>query len=1266
MDEFKAAQLAITQAQDSKIGEMQSDMREMKEMFKMFLNQAKAPENIPIPATPEPRPSARFATSTPFTSRTPGLDTTIRGNYTSRIEDSLLDSAVPSPEDSQFKSQSEIFLPVEKTKVMLDVKKLNFHFKGTEVETFIRRVEKLANLQGAAGPDVASQLPFLVSDQKISQHIEDMEGHETGNWDLLKKQLIRKWGRATPLQRFNKDSIPTLISKHTDKGGIQNREEYRSFVNDLEEILAYLTKMGYNDVNAGSGEPLWKAISAEMRKDVAKELAHDKKFKKTKDGIALIPNLEPLKEYVEAALLVLDLEEGLSKTPSVSKKPETKKEVKTQPKEEEATGKVSELEEEIKKLRTVLNTNQNARQLPPHMQPNFRPQNYGPPGMGPPPFPRPQFKCYYCDSTEHSSMFCPKLPEDIANKLVIRSGPNYYYPNREPIPRDTGTSVMELVHKFHEAAAQDKKTNVAYMEPAERQEPTASMISTNRWEMWSPPEMHYGKEDEENLIGFGLRRSARTNDKDKGKAPAQPTQSQPESTGKSSQNAPKAPPGNQEANKNPPEPRKRRPSYPGAWVEGTSDDGSTEDGDLEIVEESLKKPEKIVPKDLGKNKRKEPEKEAEDELVLVRPVEKSKVGGGLKKKIFKQSFTLTLEELLLIAPNFLQELQDLAEDDAKPLSRSQNSGRCDHRDFDGELHNNHGSGALGSIKRSLTYACPLGFVYITMGSTKVKALVDTGAEMNIMPESLAIQLQLPLREISMNIMGIGGHSTPIVGLAEGINFSINTEDEKAANFFIARGKVYTVLGRPFLADHKVRLELSKSQGEILSYELWDGERLCIPICSPKVPGWEMGPPRRIEERCFSIQAENYELASRNVASFSRSSTSIINNIKASADSNLKTLDDDLDTMDNDSRTVDSDSRTTDNDSRTMDSDLGTVDNNSGVADSNLGTMDNDLNTLDDDSGVAESDLGTTDNDLNTSDDDSGVADSELGTTDNDLRTTVSELGTSDDTSSTVNNDSWNFDNSRNLTEGSKDLAHCGPGKEERNFLSLSVEDQDDYLFQNIWENWEIEQEELNSMRTHWTYSDNFDKNQLDPWASCNQPLISENSQVNWNQPDYYKQTQVEKTEQMGKTNTAGDVGKEISSSCLKNCLPSQELCKEFPGFLTGRDDFMVFLDWSGTKSYLGNLSIWPDEDCLSDQVKVALYEWGSDGRYYMNKDTYHIAIVTGEYGKEDGFLDKVVRMKLLCGKFDWELFKYVLEEDQEKWETQHQNILSGASVSVLL
>ncbi|KAI9620357.1 hypothetical protein KEM48_008180 [Puccinia striiformis f. sp. tritici PST-130] len=1148
--------------------EVQGNMREMKELLKMFINQAKAPENIPIPATPEPRPSARFATSTPFTSRTPGLDTTIRGNYTSRIEDSLLDSAVPSPEDSQFKSQSEIFLPVEKTKVMLDVKKLNFHFKGTEVETFIRRVEKLANLQGAGGPDVASQLPFLVSDQKISQHIEDMEGHETGNWDLLKKQLIRKWGRATPLRRFNKDSITTLISKHADKGGIQNREEYRSFVSDLEEILAYLTKMGYNDVNAGSGEPLWKAISAEMRKDVAKELAHDKKFKKTKDGIALIPNLEPLKEYVEAALLVLDLEEGLSKTPSVSKKPETKKEVKTQPKEEEATGKVSELEEEIKKLRTVLNTNQNARQLPPHMQPNFRPQNYGPPGMGPPPFPRPQFKCYYCDSTEHSSMFCPKLPEDIANKLVIRSGPNYYYPNREPIPRDTGTSVMELVHKFHEAAAQDKKTNVAYMEPAERQEPTASMISTNRWEMWSPPEMHYGKEDEENLIGFGLRRSARTNDKDKGKAPAQQPQSQPESTGKPSTSAPKASPGNQEANKNPPEPRKRRPSYPGAWVEGTSDDGSTEDGEPEIVEESLKKPEKNLPKDLEKNKRKEPEKEAEDELVLARPVEKSKVGGGLKKKIFKQSFTLTLEELLLIAPNFLQELQELAEDDGKPLSRTQNSGRCDHRDFDAEHHNNHGTGSPGPIRRSLTYACPLGFVYITLGSTKVKALVDTGAEMNIMPESLAIQLQLPLREISMNIMGMGGHSTPIVGLAEGINFSIDAEDEKAANFFIARGKVYTVLGRPFLADHKVRLELSKSRGEILSYELWDGERLCIPICSPKVPGWEMGPPRRIEERCFSIQVENYESTSVGKASLPRRD----------------------------------------------------------------GLTDNDLNTSDDDSGLTDSDLGTTDNDSRITDDDS--------------RTTVSELGTSSSTPSISKDDSESPE-ILGMINSSKTPSDCEPGCKRGNVNDPLVASQS-------WEDWTSKQDNPEFIRADGTHFEDCYEDKEDPWISPEHPPSSENWDTHWNPVSLFIPPEQEKEFRICGMMTANYIDQGYPVKEFLRMYPetrgsnADEIWAELPGYRAGRIGFIMLLNWTGTRGYMENDVIWPEDWWVVPIERYGMYI--GDGRgLIVTKEQRMWYNSRDRTEEEEQFLSSVIaKMVALGGGFNYEAFKWALQNEQQR------------------
>ncbi|KAI7957802.1 hypothetical protein MJO29_006019 [Puccinia striiformis f. sp. tritici] len=858
------------------------------------------PQNVPIPETPVQRsvPSLRFQTSTPF-GRTPGMETTMGAG-----EDSILDSAIPSPDAERTSSRPEIKLPDKENHVVLDTKKLNIEFKGTEVEKFITRVEKLAALQQAGGQDVALQLPFMMKDQKISESIENMEGHETRDWELLKKEMIRKWGRATPLRRFDKRTIPTLISKYEDKGGIQTKEDYRTFIGELEEVLVYLLKMGYQDVNAESGEPLWKAISWEIRKEVARELAHDKKLRKTKDGQNLVPKLEELKDYVEATLSITDLELAGTKVNVACKTAtESKKEAKVQPKEEESSQKFKEMEEEIKQLHTVVNTNQNMRTLPPHFS-NPRPQNpvYRPPGTGAPPFPRPPVQCFYCRQPDHTSMFCPGLTEDIGKRMVYKQGPNYYYPNREPIPTDTSEPVRDLVRKFAENAAnvgtqepQYKKANMTEWDNEEDNTPmpSASVISTNRWEAWSPPEVYYGEEEEENLIGFGLRRSQRNvTDKDKDKEkPSQPTRSKPdkpENSGKTGTSDPRTPPPNQEANKNP-QARKRRLSYPGAWVEGESeDDSSEEESTKDMTEESVKEPEKKTGKAARKETEQEVKKKAEPEVekkaeqhsvkeVVTKIVEKSKIGVGLKKKILKQSFTLTLEELLLISPNFLTELQEFTGEDNRLADRTQNSGKCDHRDFEDEESE---LAFKPNIPRNIhqsssTYACPLGFVNITINGKKIRALVDTGAEMNIMPEFLSVELQLTTRQISMNIMGIGGHSTPIVGLAEGVNFNIIQEEKKSANFFIARGKVYTVLGRPFLADHGIRLELSKARGEILSYELWDGERLCIPICSPKIPGWESTPPRRINDRCCNIQTENYTDQGRDISGVSDNQDAIM-------------------------------------------------------------------------------------------------------------------------------------------------------------------------------------------------------------------------------------------------------------------------------------------------------------------------------------------------------------------------------------------------------
>ncbi|MBW0543566.1 hypothetical protein O181_083281 [Austropuccinia psidii MF-1] len=128
----------------------------------------------------------------------------------------------------------------------------------------------------------------------------------------------------------------------------------------------------------------------------------------------------------------------------------------------------------------------------------------------------------------------------------------------------------------------------------------------------------------------------------------------------------------------------------------------------------------------------------------------------------------------------------------------------------------------------------------------VKALVDTGSELSIIPEVESIKARLPMRVLNMRLRGIGGYSTAIGGLSENTVLVLQSGEEKRIHFFVARGAVQKVIGRSFLSDNGIRSQHSQKQGEIFSYEEYDGRRLCIPICTPESKGWHTGPPRGME------------------------------------------------------------------------------------------------------------------------------------------------------------------------------------------------------------------------------------------------------------------------------------------------------------------------------------------------------------------------------------------------------------------------------------
>ncbi|MBW0546767.1 hypothetical protein O181_086482 [Austropuccinia psidii MF-1] len=130
-------------------------------------------------------------------------------------------------------------------------------------------------------------------------------------------------------------------------------------------------------------------------------------------------------------------------------------------------------------------------------------------------------------------------------------------------------------------------------------------------------------------------------------------------------------------------------------------------------------------------------------------------------------------------------------------------------------------------------------------------LAETGSEINIIPQEIAIKASLTSRKPDINHIEIGGHEISLVGLSKSIPITMIIGEEKEIHLFIVKGAVHTILGRPFLAYNNVKLEFSHKQGEIFSYIEEDGQKSCLTICNPQAIGWKISPPRGMEVCAYS-------------------------------------------------------------------------------------------------------------------------------------------------------------------------------------------------------------------------------------------------------------------------------------------------------------------------------------------------------------------------------------------------------------------------------
>ncbi|MBW0564457.1 hypothetical protein O181_104172 [Austropuccinia psidii MF-1] len=109
-------------------------------------------------------------------------------------------------------------------------KDYNMWFDRKDVEIFIKKVENIAEIEGASGRDIARQIEFWTKDKEISYHIEGIPGYETDDWAQLKVDMTRRWGTVSPERRHRLSSITELFTKAQQEGGIRNMTQYRMLI----------------------------------------------------------------------------------------------------------------------------------------------------------------------------------------------------------------------------------------------------------------------------------------------------------------------------------------------------------------------------------------------------------------------------------------------------------------------------------------------------------------------------------------------------------------------------------------------------------------------------------------------------------------------------------------------------------------------------------------------------------------------------------------------------------------------------------------------------------------------------------------------------------------------------------------------------------------------------------------------------------------------------------------------------------------------------
>jgi hypothetical protein len=677
--------------------------------------------------------------------------------------------------------------------------KKDLFFDGTNMDIldFIAELENAAVQDGAQAEDIATQISSFIRDQNLLKEIRDMTGKINNDWELLKYQMVQRWGKMMPLMKYTRESLDNLIYKARTEGGIKTLKAFQDFSTKLDTIVNYLVRCRHMASVEEIRHSVLNCLTPELRLSVNKELIRDNQMNLAIDGSYLLPPYQVIIKYIHKELKTLSIlqmeEEAFSKEVQ-EKNVSQRSAVNKAPSPEKAI-------EEITKTLASWNVQKKPSTFYQSSHVPYTPaQNTRPPES---------FFCHYCHLKGHSTGRCNLANHDEIEGLIKREGGQIKLPDGSVVPFERSRPFKTAVDQYYAKSSQPGIIKIPPGSELKKEEKVPeAQTSFGKLE-----ELEF--EDSTNYESDAAKRTRKGEEKEESE----------KSGGRNS-------------------PYKR--------VRKENDQVMDVDDEAERIMEIARKnypdpePTNTAPEDPSKKVQfkdseeviKNPKEKAPKKTMLERPLAKEFPDTEEKvvnRMLMDGRIELTYGEVFAISHGAIEVFKKRTNPRRIPINSTEmdmaksvntagaNSDSEDEEEENSKTHPAH-------------YACPLGYININISGKQLKALLDNGSMVNVLSRGLACGMGLIVTEKRMNLKGIGGHKNEIIGIAENVPVKVGSIT-KPVHFWISSGDVQPILGKPFLVSASATIKFQKEGAESLSIKDKDRTYL-VPILIPKNQKWE--------------------------------------------------------------------------------------------------------------------------------------------------------------------------------------------------------------------------------------------------------------------------------------------------------------------------------------------------------------------------------------------------------------------------------------------